>query len=169
MAPTTSAVLLTVGAPAADPALRGVLEPHGYTVEARLPNSLPEAMTGYAALILNGRDGASDVLEVGPVRFAVSYRPCGQVGGDFYDVFRLDEHHVGFYVADAMGHGVPASLLTIFLKKAVQPKEVTGSRYRLVPPGEVLGRLNRELIDQQLAQMPFITMVYGLLNCSDGR
>src|SRR5262249_27026395 len=96
---------------------------------------------------------------VGPVRFGVSYRPCGQVGGDFYDVFRLDEQHVGFYVADAMGHGVPASLLTIFLKKAVQPKEVTGDSYRLVPPEEVLARLNRDLIAQKLAEMPFITMV----------
>jgi len=105
---------------------------------------------------------------VGPVRFAVSYRPCGQVGGDFYDVFRLDERHVGFYVADAMGHGVPASLLTVFLKKAVQPKEVSGTSYRLVPPDEVLARLNRDLIAQGLADLPFITMVYGLLDCQSG-
>jgi sigma-B regulation protein RsbU (phosphoserine phosphatase) len=106
--------------------------------------------------------------EVGSVRFAVSYRPCGQVGGDFYDVVRLDEDHVGFYVADAMGHGVPASLLTVFLKKAVQLKEVTKSGYRLLPPDEVLARLNRDLIAQGLAELPFITMVYGLLNCRTG-
>jgi sigma-B regulation protein RsbU (phosphoserine phosphatase) len=106
--------------------------------------------------------------EVGPVRFGVCYRPCGQVGGDFYDVFRLDESHVGFYVADAMGHGVPASLLTIFLKKALQTKEITDSGYRLLPPGEVLSRLNRDLMAQGLAELPFITMVYGLLNCHDG-
>jgi sigma-B regulation protein RsbU (phosphoserine phosphatase) len=105
---------------------------------------------------------------VGSIRFGVNYRPCGQVGGDFYDVFRLDEHHVGFYLADAMGHGVPASLLTVFLKKAVQAKEVTGSSYRLLPPGEVLLRLNRELIAQGLAELPFITMVYGLVDCRDG-
>src|SRR5262249_7086881 len=58
-----------------------------------------------------------------PLRFAVHYRPCEHVGGDFYDVFRLDEDHVGFYVADAMGHGMPASLLTIFIKKGVRAKE----------------------------------------------
>jgi sigma-B regulation protein RsbU (phosphoserine phosphatase) len=93
---------------------------------------------------------------------------CGRVGGDFYDIFRLDEQHVGFYVADAMGHGVPASLLTIFIKKGVKAKEVFGSQYRLVSPDEVLLRLNRDLIEQQLSEHPFITMVYALFNHHDG-
>ena len=100
-------------------------------------------------------------------RFAVHYRPCGRVGGDFYDIFRLDECHVGFYVADAMGHGVPASLLTIFLKRGVRAKEIIGKDYRIIPPNEVLQRLNRELVDQSLADNPFITMVYGVYNHRD--
>jgi phosphoserine phosphatase RsbU/P len=106
--------------------------------------------------------------EIGGVRFAVHYLLCGKVGGDFYDVFRLDEGHVGFYVADAMGHGVPASLLAIFVKKGVRAKEIFGKQYRLVPPGEVLGKLNRDLIEQQLSEQPFITMVYALFNFKDG-
>jgi serine phosphatase RsbU (regulator of sigma subunit) len=106
--------------------------------------------------------------QVPGVRFAVHYLLCGRVGGDFYDIFRLDESHVGFYVADAMGHGVPASLLTIFVKKGVRAKEVFGSQYRLVPPDEVLSRLNRELIEQELSERPFITMVYALFNHREG-
>jgi serine phosphatase RsbU (regulator of sigma subunit) len=102
--------------------------------------------------------------ELPGVRFAVEYRPSGRVGGDFYDVFRLDEHHVGFYVADAMGHGVPAALLTMYLKGGVRGKEVMDRDYRLVPPDEVLGQLNRGLIAQGLAESRFITMVYGLLD-----
>src|SRR5262249_61341083 len=101
-------------------------------------------------------------------RFAAPSRPCGRAGGDFYDVFRLDESHLGFSVADAMGHGVPASLLTIFVKKGVRAKEIFGQQYRLVPPGEVLQRLNRDMIDQALSDNPFITMVYALLNFEEG-
>jgi len=102
--------------------------------------------------------------EVAGARFAVHYTLCGSVGGDFYDLFRLDENHVGLYVADAMGHGVPASLLTIFVKKGVRAKEVFGQGYRLVPPDEVLGRLNRDLVEQAMPDHPFITMVYVLYN-----
>jgi sigma-B regulation protein RsbU (phosphoserine phosphatase) len=101
-------------------------------------------------------------------RFAVHYRPAGRVGGDFYDVFRLDERHVGFYVADAMGHGVPAGLLTIFIKKGIRTKDIRGREYRLLPPGEVLGRLNRDLLNQALSENPFITMAYVLLDHQDG-
>jgi sigma-B regulation protein RsbU (phosphoserine phosphatase) len=123
------------------------LELAGRIQESFLPHSLPE---------------------VPRVRFAVHYQPCGRVGGDFYDIFRLDEKHMGFYVADAMGHGVPASLLTIFVKTGVRAKEISGQQYRLVPPDEVLHRLNRDLIEQQLSDTPFITMVYVLYNYRDG-
>jgi sigma-B regulation protein RsbU (phosphoserine phosphatase) len=101
-------------------------------------------------------------------RFAVHYLPRERVGGDFYDVFRLDEHHAGLYVADAMGHGVPASLLTVFVKKSVRAKEVIGRDYRLTPPEEVLQSLNKDLLDQHLSEHPFITMAYVLYNHRDG-
>src|SRR5436309_3469595 len=142
--PAANAVVLLVGS-AGPSELREWLGTAGGDLIERTPEHVPGGLAGYAAAVPDGR-------------------PCGQVGGDFYDVFRLDEQHVGFYVADAMGHGVPASLLTVFLKKVVQPKEVRGSTYRLVPPDEVLARVNRELIAQALAEQPFITMVYGLLN-----
>jgi serine phosphatase RsbU (regulator of sigma subunit) len=106
--------------------------------------------------------------ELPQVRFAVEYRPIGHVGGDFYDVFRLDERHIGFYVADAMGHGVGASLLTIFVKRGVRGKEIIGQNYRLVPPDEVLQRLNHDFLDQALSDAPFITMLYGLFDFGSG-
>lgn len=106
--------------------------------------------------------------EVGQARFAAHYQPLGPVGGDFYDVFRLDERRVGFYLADAIGHGVPSSLLTVYLKKAVVAKEIIPGGYRLLPPDEVLDRLNRDLIAQDLAELPFVTMAYGLVDTFSG-
>jgi sigma-B regulation protein RsbU (phosphoserine phosphatase) len=66
-----------------------------------------------------------------------------------------------------MGHGVPASLLTIFVKQGVRGKEISGQSYRLVPPPEVLERLNRDLVAQQIPDLPFITMSYMLYNARE--
>lgn len=105
--------------------------------------------------------------QVPGLTLAVHYHPCGQVGGDCYDAFRLDERHVGFYLADALGHGTAAGLLTMFLQRAVRGKEVNGSGYHLLPPDVVLRRLNRELMEQALADVPFVTMIYGLYDCRE--
>jgi sigma-B regulation protein RsbU (phosphoserine phosphatase) len=106
--------------------------------------------------------------EVPRTRIAVRHAPREQIGGDFYDVFRLDERHVGFYVADAMGHGVPACLLTTLIKNSLRTKDVVGQQYRLLPPGEVLQRLNHALVELALAETPFLTMGYALFNHADG-
>ena len=60
------------------------------------------------------------------MHFHTLFRPAGYVSGDLYDVARLDERRIGFYVADAVGHGMPAALLTMFIKHALVTKEVRG-------------------------------------------
>jgi serine phosphatase RsbU (regulator of sigma subunit) len=105
-----------------------------------------------------------ELPRVGPVRFHTLYRPAGYVSGDLYDVMRLDEKHVGFYIADAVGHGVPAALLTMFIKQALVTKEITASGYRLLPPNESLARLNQTLVDQNLAHATFATALYGVID-----
>lgn len=112
--------------------------------------------------------------EVGSLRFNVLFRPAGYVSGDMYDVLRLDETHVAFYIADAVGHGMPAALLTMFMKRALVSKEILASGYRLVPPAEALGRLNNALVEQDLSQATFATALYGIidtqsLNCTFAR
>jgi sigma-B regulation protein RsbU (phosphoserine phosphatase) len=102
--------------------------------------------------------------EVGAVRFSVLFRPAGYVSGDIYDVCRLDETHVGFYLADAVGHGIPAALLTMFLKRALVTKEIFPGGYRLIPPGEAMGQLNQSFVDQGLAHTTFATALYGIID-----
>jgi sigma-B regulation protein RsbU (phosphoserine phosphatase) len=100
--------------------------------------------------------------EVSGARFAARLEAAAWVAGDFYDVFRLDERHVGFYVADAVGHGVPAALLTVFVKKSLKTKRIEGHRYELIAPDEALRLLNVDLLSAELQETPFITMLYGI-------
>ncbi|MBI4581753.1 MAG: SpoIIE family protein phosphatase [Planctomycetes bacterium] len=101
---------------------------------------------------------------VGDIRFHVLYRPATWVSGDVYDVQRLDEAVVGFYLADAVGHGVAAGLLTVFIKQAIAGKLVYEDGYVIVPPSDVLERLNAQLADQQLPNCQFVTGCYGTVD-----
>ena len=93
------------------------------------------------------------------------YRPAREVGGDFYDVFELDDGQVGIVVGDATGKGVPAALVvtaTCSMLRAVA--QALGS----FSPGEVLERVNETL----LARIPpntFVTCFYTILDPESGR
>jgi serine phosphatase RsbU (regulator of sigma subunit) len=101
---------------------------------------------------------------IGPVRFHTLFRPAGYVSGDLYDVMRLDEAHVGFYMADAVGHGMPAALLTMFMKNALVTKRIDNAGYRLLPPAQTMARLNDSLVSQNLSHATFATAIYGVID-----
>lgn len=100
----------------------------------------------------------------GSASFNVVFRPVDYVSGDIYDVHRLDEEHVGIAVADATGHGIPAALLTVYIKRALRGKEIENGSYRILSPDEVLKRLNDDIMDAQLTECPFVAAVYAVLN-----
>ncbi len=58
-------------------------------------------------------------MYVGPdprLRIGIRYTPHDEVGGDFYRVEGLDEDQYAFFVADIVGHGVPAALYAMELR-----------------------------------------------------
>lgn len=102
--------------------------------------------------------------------FHVLYRPASYVSGDIYDVARLDEHHIGFFVADAVGHGVPAALMTVYIKRSLRAKRIDASSpkgYSLLTPAEALSWLNADMISTQNGKVRFATACYGLLDTRD--
>src|SRR3984893_1434961 len=55
------------------------------------------------------------------VRLATEYTPAEQVGGDYYDVFRLKDERIALVMGDVSGKGVPAALLMGVTHGAVRP------------------------------------------------
>lgn len=97
-------------------------------------------------------------------RWAAAFLPAEWVSGDIYDVVRIDEHHIGFYVADVVGHGLPAALLTIFLKQALVMRQTIESGYRIFSPADIMRHLNKRMAAQKLSGYQFATCCYCLLN-----
>jgi sigma-B regulation protein RsbU (phosphoserine phosphatase) len=56
----------------------------------------------------------------GTIEYNSVYIPADEVGGDFLDIFATGEGKYVLYVADVAGHGVQASLLTIFVREQIR-------------------------------------------------
>jgi serine phosphatase RsbU (regulator of sigma subunit) len=107
--------------------------------------------------------------EVGGIRVDAFWRPASYVSGDVYDVVRLDERHLGVFIADAVGHGVPAALLTMVICRGLPAKEVGNGTYRILPPSEALARINADMIAHQGRTTRFATAVYCVIDTATGR
>lgn len=104
-----------------------------------------------------------------PLVIDALYLPADFVSGDIYDVSRLDEHHVGVSLADATGQGLPAALLTIFIKNTFRGKEITGDSYRILQPDEILTRLNAEIMNARLSHCQFVTGLHAVFDQRSGQ
>lgn len=98
------------------------------------------------------------------LELSVLFRPASYVSGDIYDVARLDEHRTAFFLADAVGHGVPAALMTMVIARGMQFKTITEQGYDLRTPGETLEQLNRELVRRHSNSPRFATAVAGVFD-----
>jgi len=93
------------------------------------------------------------------------YRPGRYVGGDLYDVVRLGTGHIGFYVADATGHGVTAAMLSVLFK---QQLALTDAKGQPIAPAAVLEAANRAFCGAHVGPGLFLTAVYCLLDAVAG-
>lgn len=109
------------------------------------------------------------LLDASPLTITTLYRPADYISGDIYDISRLDETHFGFSIADATGHGLPAALLTFLIRNSLRGKEIFDHAYRIVGPGELLGRLNDDLLHASLSHCQFITALHAVFDRGSGR
>ena len=98
------------------------------------------------------------------LRFTEMFRPAAWVSGDIYDVFDLDDEHVGMFLADAMGHGTAAGLMSMFLRRSLIPLEPGGDGDRIVPPADAVCALHESLVGYQLPHAQFVTAAYAIFN-----
>jgi sigma-B regulation protein RsbU (phosphoserine phosphatase) len=84
--------------------------------------------------------------------------PAGAVGGDWYDFIPLDEQRWGLVLADVSGKGTAAALLMSATRAMLRSLAESCSN-----PGDVLGRLNRLLVED-FPVGRFVTMLYAVLD-----
>ena len=92
------------------------------------------------------------------LEFAAHYRPANrlQVGGDFYDVFPIDESSWGLVIGDVCGKGPRAASLTSRARYSVRAAAIRESA-----PSEVLRAVNQTIMAGAEPDEPFVTVLFA--------
>ncbi|UKK54945.1 PP2C family protein-serine/threonine phosphatase [Prevotella sp. E2-28] len=98
-----------------------------------------------------------DILDV-----SASMTPAKDVGGDFYDFFRIDEDRIGFVMADVSGKGVPAAIFMAVSRTLIRAIGMQGNK-----PDDVMTRAN-ELLCKESVNCMFVTVFYAIYNTKTG-
>ena len=96
------------------------------------------------------------------VDICASMLAAKDVGGDFYDFFPIDDHRMGFTIADVSGKGVPAA---IFM--AVSRTLIKATGLRDLPSTECVSTVNDILCGESVESM-FVTVFYGIYDLRTG-
>jgi sigma-B regulation protein RsbU (phosphoserine phosphatase) len=100
--------------------------------------------------------------EIPGLRVARAFRPCGTLTGDFLNLWRLDDRHVGLCALDAGGHGAAAALLAVTAGQLLA--RLCG--VPPAPPGEVVRRVCERVSPEAAGQC--LTLLYGVLDLPTG-
>ncbi len=96
---------------------------------------------------------------VAGLSFAARSQPAREIGGDFYDAFQLDEHHVGLLIADVSDKSIHAAIF-MAIARALFHTEVR----RTLSPHEVVSAVHHLLLDVSSEDNQFVTAFYGVLH-----
>lgn len=100
--------------------------------------------------------------EIKSLDIYASMTPAKEIGGDFYDFFRLDDNRIGLVIADVSGKGVPAALFMAVSNTLLRSISMTKDNSQ-----DCIDELNRLLCRVNVNSM-FVTVFYGILNHRTG-
>jgi sigma-B regulation protein RsbU (phosphoserine phosphatase) len=85
-----------------------------------------------------------------------------EVGGDFYDFYKLNDTTVAFLVADVSGKGIPAAMFMMTAKTIIKDLAESG-----LPVNEIFTKANEKLCENNESGM-FVTAWMGILDTNTG-
>ena len=96
------------------------------------------------------------------IDIAASMTPAKDVGGDFYDLFRIDDNRVGFVIADVSGKGIPAAIFMAVSRTLIRATGIRGGS-----PADCITYSNK-LLAQDSVDCMFVTVFYGIIDVNTG-
>ncbi len=103
----------------------------------------------------------TDLPDDQTLEFSTLFEPSAAIGGDYFDVLRIDEDRLAVVIADVSGHGLPTGLRMAMLKAAL---------VILVEESKAPAEILRRLDDMVRAERRiFVTATIGIIDYRTGK
>lgn len=100
-------------------------------------------------------------LNFGRLKVDYMYLPCDQLSGDIFDVISITKDITSAYICDVSGHGVPAAMVTVFVRETMRNlSDYHSSSYDLK-------ELHRRFLDLRLDIDQYLTMFHVLIDTNE--
>jgi len=99
---------------------------------------------------------------LGLLKIDYLYFPSEMLSGDIFDVNRIDDNLTGIYISDVVGHGITASIMTMFIRQAMK-----SIKYEYLDPSEAISELHQRFLDLNLDTDKYFTIFYGIFDKRD--
>lgn len=99
---------------------------------------------------------------LGPLKIDYLYFPSEMLSGDIFDINKIDDNLIGIYISDVVGHGITASIMTMFIRQAMK-----SIKYDYLDPSEAISELHQRFLDLNLDTDKYFTIFYGIFNKKD--
>lgn len=90
------------------------------------------------------------------------YKPCEMLSGDMFDVYYINEDNIGIYICDVVGHGVTASMMTMFVRQTMR-----AIKDDILSPSTALKELHKRFVALDLGSDKYFTIFYAIYNLKD--
>lgn len=99
----------------------------------------------------------------GSLKVDYIYKPSELLSGDMFDVFKINENLTGIYISDVVGHGVTASMMTMFIRQTMR-----AIKNDYLCPSDTLTELHKRFYELGLDDDKYFTIFYGIIDNRKG-
>jgi len=115
-----------------------------------------------------------NIPEPKDISISTYYEPAEYIGGDYYNVFKIDHGSMSslfdqylIYVFDVSGHGIDSTLLSIFINETIENYfKLKHNPGEMVSPAEIMEYIDREYQKEEFPADYIVSLFVGLLDAN---
>jgi len=95
----------------------------------------------------------------GNLKIDYEYKPSEMLSGDIFDIYTIDKDNIGIYMCDVVGHGVAASMISMYVKQTMRALSE-----RVLDINKTLQELHRTFLALNFDDDKYFSIFYCIFN-----